>query len=297
MNAVEKLCLGIRHSRYLGQASGLWGSIRPLYDRVVAIAGKRGLERVINGTDPVLLLPKFRCVVERYEPEVWRSLVSEIRPGDIFADVGVFIGLYTVAVAKRVGPAGRVVGFEPDPANFFTAGEHVKLNGLEQNVELIQAAVGPYEGQVPFQFGGDTAHVATLTGSDTCTVQCVTLDRIFDGRRLDVLKIDVEGFEEKVLRGGSGLLNDKARRPRAIFIEVHPYAWPEIGTTSDSLLELLDGCGYEVRFTDGEAVRSVERYGEIVARIENPSINQPGRKKNADVREDRSFGPDFNRLR
>jgi hypothetical protein len=54
--------------------------------------------------------------------------------------------------------------------------------------------------------------------------------------------------------------------PRAIYIEVHPYAWPEISTTSASLLALINSCGYEARTIDEEPVETINAYGEIVAR-------------------------------
>jgi FkbM family methyltransferase len=192
--------------------------------------------------------------------------MTEIRPSDLFVDVGVFIGLYTVAVAKRVGSEGRVVGFEPDSTNYLAAREHVRLNGVEDRVELIQAAAGPCDEFVSFKPGGDMAHVSSDPGDATCKVECVTLDKVFIGKRVDVLKIDVEGFEERVLQGAAGLLKDAERSPRAIYIEVHPYAWPEVRTSSDSLLGLLDRCGYEARSVEGRSVKKIAAYGEIVAR-------------------------------
>jgi FkbM family methyltransferase len=212
------------------------------------------------------LEPRFRSISEVYEPEVWDSLMNEIRPGDTFTDVGVFIGLYTLAVAKRIGPAGCVVAFEPDPINYAIAKEHIKLNALEGRVDLIQAAVGAYNEYASFKPSNEMGHIATDVDEGTCLVECVTLDRIFTDRHLNVLKIDVEGYEEKVLQGAKGLLSDRKRSPRAIFVEVHPYAWPVIGTTSESLLGLLTHYGYEVRTIEGWRVEKIDRYGEIVAR-------------------------------
>ena len=266
MRTTEKLCLTVRHSKYLKQADWAWDTIRPVYDRLVSFAGKKGLERVVNGTDAILVMPKFRCLTEQYEPDVWSNLMKDMRPGDTFVDVGVFIGLYTIAAAKRVGAAGQVVGFEPDPNNYLTAREHVRLNRLEERIELIQAAVGACDEIVSFRAGGEMAHVASERGNGTCEVECVTLDSIFTGKRVDVLKIDVEGFEERVLQGARNILTDVERFPRAIYIEAHPYAWPEIGTTSDSLVGLLDNCGYEARTIEGQAIESIAAYGEIVAR-------------------------------
>jgi hypothetical protein len=67
------------------------------------------------------------------------------------------------------------------------------------------------------------------------------------------------------LKGAVTLLQDHRRSPRAIYIEVHPYAWPEVGTSSESLLRLLTRCNYRVLFPSWEEVKQIERYGEIIA--------------------------------
>ena len=77
--------------------------------------------------------------------------------------------------------------------------------------------------------------------------------------------MDVEGFEEDVLRGAEQLLSDEARAPRLIYIEAHPYNWHLCGTTSESLLGQLQRHGYRVEHLDGTPVTRIENYGEIVA--------------------------------
>jgi FkbM family methyltransferase len=267
MQLVEKICSSLRHSGVLSQADWLWDRVRPSYDKVLAFKGRRGLERVINGTDRVLVTPDWRSVPEIYEPEVWHSLMAEVTAGDVVADVGVYVGLYSVALAQHVGPEGRVVAFEPDPSNCETARQHVLLNGVGDRVEFVQAAVGAKAGRVAFGGGADTGHVLASTSDDHArTVACVTLDDAFAQRRLDILKVDVEGYEEMVLQGARQLLNDPARSPRALYIEVHPYAWHDLGTTSDSLLTLLADSGYRVMSVNEEPVTRIEAYGEIIAR-------------------------------
>ncbi len=140
---------------------------------------------------------------------------------------------------------------------------------MQNRVELIQAAVGDSDGSVVFDGStGIQGHVSTTATVQTEQVPCVKLDTFFEARGIDVLKIDVEGYEEIVLRGARHLLMSPTRKPRAIFIEVHPYAWPEIGSSSDTLLNLLNRFGYRVVDLNGEPVATIDRYGEIIARQE-----------------------------
>jgi len=97
-------------------------------------------------------------------------------------------------------------------------------------------------------------------------VSVITLDEYFKDRKVNLLKIDVEGFEQAVLEGAVNLLKDKQRRPRAIFIEMHPFAWPVSGASSPGILALLARAGYGLFYLDNQPVRQIERYGEVIAR-------------------------------
>ncbi len=270
MNPFEKVSTWVRHLPLLDQAEWLWNPVRPLYDRAVIRFARYGLERVINGTDRILISPKFRGVPEEYERDVWRALMLELKPDDTFVDVGAFVGLYTIAVARRLQNPGRIVAFEPDLRNYSFLEEHVRLNGLQGHVELHHAAVSDENGQSCFLADGSSqarliSSVSTQASIER-VVKVVTIDRIFAGRRLDVLKIDVEGHEERVLRGAGKVLRSQSLRPRAIFIEVHPYTWPSLGVTSDSFLGTLANLGYQPETTHGVPISVIEYYGEIVAR-------------------------------
>src|SRR5262249_24939326 len=137
----EKVSRWARHLPLLESADWLWTPLRPAYERAIAHFGRNGLERVINGSDSIFVSPRARGVSEKYEPDVWRALMAELRMGDTFVDVGAFVGLYTIAAGLRLRGSGRVVAFEPDEHNFSLLQEHVKLNLLEGKVELHQAAV------------------------------------------------------------------------------------------------------------------------------------------------------------
>jgi FkbM family methyltransferase len=265
MHVFERFCTAVRHSRGLRNAEWLWNQLRAPYTALLAIVAKNGLVRVINGTDVIRLIPEHRTVAEAYEPEVWKRIMDEARSGDVVADVGANIGLYTIALAKRVGDAGKVHAFEPDPANFCALDRHCRLNQVTARVVAHQAAVAGTDAPVAFESGlGLESHIRK--GPGVSEVDGVRLDSVFAGDHIDILKIDVEGFEEEVLKGASGLLRDRARGPRIIYIEVHPFAWTQFGTTSETLLTFLAGHGYSIQDLSGTAVDHIGRYGEIVAR-------------------------------
>jgi len=267
MNALERISVSLRHSALLRNADWLWDVVRPVYDAAINLCAPRGLPRVINGTDRVLISPKLRGLQESYEPEVWAHVMRNLRTGDQMADVGAFIGLYAVAIAKRIGEGGRVTAFEPDPGNAGFLRQHIALNHVPGRVRVEQVVVGEREGESWFSNNKGIQNQIVAAGErDARRAPMVSIDSYFGTRRLDIVKIDVEGFEEDVLKGANNILNDASRAPRLIYIEVHPYNWHLCGSSSESLLRRLSCAGYSVEHMDGSRVGTIDRYGEVVAR-------------------------------
>jgi FkbM family methyltransferase len=266
MNIFERLSLTIRHHPCLEKANWLWNRLRPLYHFVITVFASNGLQRTINGTDDIRVLSQFRQIGEVYEPQIWQHMMSQVRSGDTIVDVGAYIGLYTVALAKRVGVHGKVIAFEPDPESFLVLKSHVRLNKLQDRVELVPCTISLCDGEVDF-FAGKSSYSTISKQSDNSTVKVnsVRIDTYFGDAKIDILKIDVEGFEEEVIQSSMGLLTDKARSPRLIYIEVHPYVWSKTNTTSNSLIKYLEQCGYQIRGVDGDKIEQITHYGEIVA--------------------------------
>jgi FkbM family methyltransferase len=269
VRSFEKVCIGLRHAAPLKNATWLWNILRPIYDSVVRILAPAGLERVINGTDRVLVLPELRGISETYEPEVWRRVMTQLQSDDTFVDVGAFFGFYTIAAARRAGRTGRVLAFEPVPSIFDILKKHIALNAVQDVVEAHCCAVGEHDGDANFACEHSCQSHILPDGTDSMKVPIRSLDSVLKDRRADIIKVDVEGFEEMVLRGATTLLNDRARRPRAIFIEVHPYNWHRYNTTSESLLRYLRMSDYEVKTLEGTLVSYIDGYGEIIATARN----------------------------
>jgi FkbM family methyltransferase len=270
MNILERAGVAIRHAPALERADWLWDRIRPTYDRMLStVARNRGLERVINGTDRFRLSAQSRWfVAEKYEPAVWGRVMREVSAGDHIAEVGASIGLYALAFAGRVGAAGHVTAFEPDPDSTSALEANITVNGWQDRVTVIRAAVGQCSGQVRFASArGQESRIEIRP--EVCdgviTVPMVTLDDALAGQRIDVIKIDVEGFEQQVLEGARKILTEERQRPRAILVEVHPFAWADAGTSSASFLSLLDEMGFRVEDMEGAPVSSITEYGHVIA--------------------------------
>jgi FkbM family methyltransferase len=135
-------------------------------------------------------------------------VLHAMRPGDLFVDVGANVGSYTVIAAGAVGC--RCICFEPAQSAFETLLANVSVNNLNERVVARRAVVGAEEGDVSFTSSLDAMnHVASKDEQvATDLVAMTTLDRALEGTQPYCIKIDVEGFEAKVLQGGARTIRD-----------------------------------------------------------------------------------------
>ncbi len=135
-----------------------------------------------------------------------------LRPEDLFLDIGANIGSYTVLAAKVAG--AKCLAVEPVPATFGRLCRNLKINGLEQQVEARQYAVGNFTGCVRFSVDMDTMnHVVDKNyAGASLSVPVCTMDELLGDRSSAMWKVDVEGFERQVLQGaGRALLDSKLK--------------------------------------------------------------------------------------
>lgn len=144
---------------------------------------------------------------------VLEALVGACRPGDVVLDIGANIGLYSVHMARAVGPSGQVFAFEPNPGTFAVLQEHVRLNRVP-HVHPQALAVGAEASTAVLQeMGSDDVGKCSLRSDTNATpvasVQVSTVDdfcREHGLSRVDLIKIDVEGFEPEALMGARGTI-------------------------------------------------------------------------------------------
>lgn len=185
-----------------------------------------------------------------WEPDVVQSIQNTVREGWVAVDAGAHIGYYTLLLARLVGSAGRVFAFEPMTANFDVLRENISLNGLTQAEAINKAVVnqtGPLQLSLPEQ--GDLPEgtsVHEFRGVRPVTVDAVALDDFFADRRrrVDFLKMDVEGAEADVLRGARALI--ETDHP-TMEIEIHHF---DGHRDRNPVPAMLEEWGYRVDWID-----------------------------------------------
>ena len=166
------------------------------------------------------------AIAGRYEPELYSAIKAHLPPTGVFWDIGAHIGLVAVPIAAR---GAAVVAVEPLPTNVERLRKAIGRNRLE-NVEIVPVAVGESHRKVKITEGeSSTGRVA----DDGVEVTMITLDMLLeDHQPPDLVKIDVEGFENDVLAGAERLLQ---RRSSTLIIELH--AWADNALTCTTLRE------------------------------------------------------------
>ena len=191
-------------------------------------------------------------VGERLIPEI-KLLMNGLSAGDTVIDVGANIGYYAALFARTVGTHGKVICIEPERNNLVELERFVRNNNLSI-VEIHDVAVGEAPGTVKLDSG---LNGRISTNSDTQqSVKVIPLDK-FDGERIRLVKIDVEGYEGQVLAGMRSLI--EKQRPY-LFIEIHPELLV-YGYSVDNLIDMVTPWYGSIRFFENvQGVGVIEKF-------------------------------------
>jgi FkbM family methyltransferase len=159
-----------------------------------------------------------------YNLEELDFLRAHTPAGGVFVDVGANVGTYAMVLARHVGANGKVIAIEPHPVTHARLAFNRAASGFTQ-VILIAAAAGPSDGELMIETDGDNlgaSHIVSGERADhAIRVPSLRLQRILGDAgvgHVDTLKIDVEGYEDRVL---TGFFREAPQRqwPRAVVIE------------------------------------------------------------------------------
>lgn len=196
----------------------------------------------------------FAIYLNQYEPDTHAALSGLVNKGANVLDIGANIGALTLHLARLVGDSGRVLAFEPTDYAFKKLNANLKINSaLKQRVSTYHCFLSEVDGvSVPKDIysawplaEGSNLHSKHLgQPMPTLKAQSRSIDSVIaenDNMRIDLVKLDVDGFECDVLKGATELLE----RQRPTFVmELAPYCLTERGTSLQELLSFFKGYNF-----------------------------------------------------
>jgi FkbM family methyltransferase len=255
LGVLKQISNGSAFHRTVTSAKKLWYG-----DRGEPIRYGRHTLRYVPGTRPVRL--KYLNSPDITISNDVRQIIfflQNIQSGDFVLDVGGHYGQYAALFASLVSESGRVITFEPDPAARELLHDNLVLNGCTDRVEIESLALFDRDGEhCFFSHGADSMSSLMRSGLGSnassprvneFSVPTTRLDEYLARKNLGSpqwVKLDTEGAEINILRGARQLLRSGA----TIVCELHPYAWPEFGTSFAELLRLVQDCGRKIEYLD-----------------------------------------------
>jgi FkbM family methyltransferase len=192
------------------------------------------------------------------------AIENNIKPGDTVLDIGASQGEYTLRAAKMVGKEGKVIAIEPLSKMFKQLETNINLNTeLKKRVTLINTGLAEKEGKMPIYGTSEKAKERGIhegmptiypTENRNQLIEEITLKRLDDIlekekiSKVDFIKIDVEGAELSILKGGEETL--KKSKP-TLLIESNQETFAAAGYTQKIFFDYLKSLGYNTFYKVG----------------------------------------------
>jgi FkbM family methyltransferase len=212
---------------------------------VTVLPGDHGISRELS-------------VYQTHEPLATQLVKQLLKPGMNVVDIGGNLGYYALLEAQMVGDAGRVIAIEPVAANFAQLSKNVEANGY-RNILLHNVAIGASNGTAPMYLSKKSnwhsLHPVPWKTREI-TVRVSTLDALLAQHKLlsvDLIRMDLEGYEIEVIQGMAETLKDYSPR---LLVELHPHV---VGARAIvGYLRQLKALGYDLDWVlDNERDRPI----------------------------------------
>jgi FkbM family methyltransferase len=190
-----------------------------------------------------------------FEDKSHDVLMGLVNPDFTILDIGTNIGSTLLQFANLTNEKGKVFGFEPDPINYKECVKNIGLNNFK-NITVENIGLGNEKGSFNLVVDTETNRGGNRISFDNETQKSSTIinvERLDDWiqnkniSKVDLIKIDVEGFEMNVLKGG--LETIKKFKP-LLFIELDDNNLKQVGSTAEELIEFLEDLGYSIKHSE-----------------------------------------------
>lgn len=208
---------------------------------------RRAANKVYQRAFPIYrpLYAAYKGYADRAERKLLRQALF---PGAVVVDAGANIGIYSQFLSRCVGTIGVVHSFEPSPENFKRLRSATRSLS---NVRLSQSAVGERSGNSELYLSDklNVDHRAYMAGGDsrrTIPIEMIALDDYFKpGERVDLIKMDIQGYELHALQGATRVLADNP--DIKVLFEFWPYGLKQAGANWIDVIAALEGRGMVIQ--------------------------------------------------
>ena len=206
-----------------------------------------GFQVIVRAEEEVGRELYYKGIFEKEETKFFKNLVTE---SSVCFDIGANIGYYSLLFAS-LSPQGSVHSFEPVPLNYHVLCANSIVNGFF-NLNANLCAIGDRVGSAELVISRDSAYSSFVdTGrkpaASKIAVRMTTLDAYCntnDVRRIDILKVDVEGAEGRVLCGAQQVMQDREGRPHTVMLELYEPMLKQYGASIEEILSKMQALGY-----------------------------------------------------
>lgn len=231
----------------------------------------------VNGINYELYLRQWMEYVLYFgiKTENKQPLYQLVKPGMIVFDIGANFGETLLNIASITGRAGKVYGFEPMPYIYNKCLKNINLNKFE-NIILENKALGDkaelLQLNEPDNSNSGGTYVTKIVGNNRrgLTIESITLDQYVQQKGIqliDLLKVDVEGFETNVIKGG---ISSIEKFKPILFLEFSDENLKRTGSSAVDLIQLLHQLDYSVHDVNGNKITtentSVFKHTDVIAR-------------------------------
>ncbi|MFH0869460.1 MAG: FkbM family methyltransferase [archaeon] len=238
--------------------------LKRIQDSIIPLFVPRSV--VIDGLTVFLDKRDYLHLANRsFEPFESKTIMDNVKEGDVVIDIGANLGFYTLLLARKVGPKGKVYAFEPDTEMFALLKKNVKANGF-RNVKLFPMAV--YDRSKTLSFSGYSSDVDSgfVSKEGARKVKAVSIDSLFANKRVDFIKMDIEGSEGMAFKG---MVKTARKNPKIrIVTEFFPHLLKNHSVNNDRFYDLLKKEGFKLWDMDEERRKLVPllKRSEVVDR-------------------------------
>jgi FkbM family methyltransferase len=205
-----------------------------------------------------LYKPLYAVFKRRQDRAEIALLKKYIHTGDNVIDIGANIGFYASILSELAGEKGSVHCFEPDALNYQRL---LKTTSARPNVHTYNVAVGAESGELKLYLSGelnvDHRTYASDNYTSVTTVKCIALDDMFEDKKVDFIKMDIQGFETHALKGMDKVL--KSNPHINVVSEFWPYGLRHAGSSCTDYFEALERLGFTCYLVGEHSLQKLTR--------------------------------------